>query len=565
MFDQHYRDELLRLRQLATDYAEREPELARHLVPGSDPDVERLLEGVAFLTAGLRDQLDREAPRFTRNLLEILDPARLQALVSTTLIGFTPGAGLKTPLTIPASTPLGSNPAQGNPVEFTTAQDCRVNPIELTGCSIGNRDGLRGLILQFKTLAGGLGPILADQPLTLHLTAPLNHSSDLYWLLLHECRQLEVAINGHTDSGISCRVTALDLPLLPERLPGEAPMSNYLHHPEASMALQLDFEGVDPRLAANDLSLLFWLDESRLRLPQVERQHLRLHCVPASNLFLRQLPPFLRDERLLTQPLQPRQKPAETLLVQQLQSVTGQYAGDNQPHAYQPYWEVENSRHSRAWQLQQEQDLLTGLPRQQLVLTQGQGLPVGQEEMMRVSAWCSNGPTASQLLPGDLQTHLQGTPETVKFSNLCTTTAWKAPRLDADSERQQVAELSRSNANLFSRNGLLQRLKEMAERVSPDDSRLAINQKKIDAIQQVSAHTSEKLLEQSLYRGLETRLELNFQAFSSRGDALAFCSRLDRLLASMTPINHFSALQVTDLASGDTFTWPAKLNTRLLG
>ena len=62
MFDQHYRDELHRLRQLATNYADKEPELARHLIPGSDPDVERLLEGVAFLTAGLRDIPQRCKP-----------------------------------------------------------------------------------------------------------------------------------------------------------------------------------------------------------------------------------------------------------------------------------------------------------------------------------------------------------------------------------------------------------------------------------------------------------------------------------------------------------------------
>src|SRR5690606_21198380 len=107
-------------------------------------------------------------------------------------------------------------------------------------------------------------------------------------------------------------------------------------------------------------------------------------------------------------------------------------------------------------------------------------------------------------------------------------------------------ELSRGNASLFSRNGLLQRLQEMAERVSPDESRLAINQKKLDAIQQVSVRPAEKLLEQSLYRGLEVAMEISFQAFNSRGDALSFCSRLDRLLAQMAPINHFSALHVTD-------------------
>lgn len=568
MFDQYYRDELTRLRVLAVDYAEKEPELARHLVPGSDPDVERLLEGVAFLTAGLRDQLDREAPRFTRNLLEILDPARLQALVSTTLIEFRPRAGLKTPLLIPAGTPLGNAPNQASHIEFSTSHACRISPLEITGCSSsGQKAGSptsRCLTLEFKTLAGGLGDILAGHPLSLHLTAPQGISADLYWLLLHDCKQVEVLLDQRTAYEVDCRVTPLDAPLQAERLPGEAAMSNYLHHPEAAMAIQLHFDGMDEMSNTSQLTLNFWLDESQLQLPKVERQYFRLHCVAASNSFTRQLPPFLHDERCLLQPLQPRKKQGEKLLVQNLIRVQGQYAGDTTPHHYLPYWEVDDTSRAYAYQIQQEVDALSGLPQPKLLLTRGRHLPSGQEEMIRVTALCSNGSEAAQLLPGDLSTHLHGTPETVDFSNITTSTAWKAPRLDAASERQQVAELSRGNASLFSRNGLLQRLQEMAERVSPDESRLAINQKKLDAIQQVSVRPAEKLLEQSLYRGLEIAMEISFQAFNSRGDALSFCSRLDRLLAQMAPINHFSALHVTDVASGESYSWPPKLNTNLL-
>lgn len=568
MFDQYYRDELTRLRVMAVDYADKEPELARHLVPGSDPDVERLLEGVAFLTAGLRDQLDREAPRFTRNLLEILDPTRLQALVSTTLIAFTPRGGLKTPLIIPAGTPLGNTPGQTSQIEFATSHACRVSPLEITGCSSsGQKSGSptnRCLTLDFKTLAGGLGEILAGHPLSIHLIAPQAISADLYWLLLHDCKQVEVLLDQRPAPEVHCRITPLDAPLQSERLPGEAAMSSYLHHPEAAMAIQLHFDGMDEMSKTNQLSLNFWLDESRLPLPAIDRAYFRLHCVAASNCFTRQLPPFLHDERRLLQPLQPRKKQGEKLLVQSLLKVQGQYAGDTAQHNYLPYWEADDTRRAYAYQVQQEVDPLTGLPQPRLLLTRGRDLPSGQEEMIRVTALCSNGSDAAHLLPNDLSTHLHGTPETVDFSNITTSTAWKAPRLDAASERQQVAELSRGNASLFTRNGLLQRLQEMAERVSPDESRLAINQKKLDAIQQVNIRAAEKLLEQSLYRGLEVSLEISFQAFNSRGDALGFCSRLDRLLAQMAPINHFSALHVTDVASGESYLWPPKLNTSLL-
>ncbi|WP_027849236.1 type VI secretion system baseplate subunit TssF [Marinospirillum minutulum] len=569
MFDQHYRDELHRLRQLATNYADKEPELARHLIPGSDPDVERLLEGVAFLTAGLRDQLDREAPRFTRNLLEILDPTRLQALVSTTLVGFTPRPSLKAPEVLPKGTPLGNQPNQGKLVEFTSRHACRVSPLEITECTVSNqqanKQNSRCLSLKLNCLAGGLGAILADHPLNLHLVAPLNVGADLHWLLLHATSQLEVLFDGQIIEGVVSKAQPLDLPLQEEHLPGEAAILNYLHLPEAAMALAIHFDGLDERNKAQELTLNFWLDESQLSLPKVKKEYFQLHCVAANNQFLRQLPSFLKDARQLLQPLLPRSKKQETLLVHSIQKIEGQYASEDQSHTYLPYWEVEEATDKHAYQLHSEQDLLTGLPTYRLLLTQSQDELSNKDEVIRVSAWCSNGQAAAQLLPGDLSTHLNATPETVSFTNLTTSTAWKAPKLDPASERQQVAELSRGNTSLFSRNGLLQRLQEMAERISPDDSRLAINQKKLDAIQKVTVRATEKLLEQSLFRGLEMSLSINFQAFNSKGDALGFCSRLDRFLAQMTPINHFSALYVIDANSGEDFTWSPKLNTQILG
>lgn len=385
MFDQHYRDELSRLRQLATDYADKEPELARHLTPGSDPDVERLLEGVAFLTAGLRDQLDREAPRFTRNLLEILDPSRLQALVSTTLIGFTPRSGLKTPEILPAGTPLGNKANQENLVEFTTSHACRITPLEITSCSSSEQKtgGItnRYLSLNFRTLAGGLGAILSGHPLNLHLTAPLGVSADLYWLLLHACKQVDVLLDQQPAPNLQGQIKALDQPLQLERLPGEAAMCNYLHHPEAAMAIQISLEAIDKLNKANELTLNFWLDESQVPLPKIEKHYFQLNCVAARNQFQRHLPPFLKDDRNLLQPLQLRQKKQETLLVQSIQQIQGQYAGNNELHTYLPYWEVEDTASSHAYQLHHEQSPLTGLPSSRLLLTQGKGLPVGQEEM----------------------------------------------------------------------------------------------------------------------------------------------------------------------------------------
>src|SRR5690606_41400294 len=60
------------IRELGKEFAERNPRLAPFLaVEGQDPDVERLLEGFAFLTGRLRQKLDDELPELTHSLMAL--------------------------------------------------------------------------------------------------------------------------------------------------------------------------------------------------------------------------------------------------------------------------------------------------------------------------------------------------------------------------------------------------------------------------------------------------------------------------------------------------------------
>ena len=69
MFNKYYQQELNALRELGSEFSRTHPALAPMLSgPASDPDVERLLEGVAFLTGLLRQKLDDEFPEIVHSL-----------------------------------------------------------------------------------------------------------------------------------------------------------------------------------------------------------------------------------------------------------------------------------------------------------------------------------------------------------------------------------------------------------------------------------------------------------------------------------------------------------------
>ena len=64
--NRYYEKELIALRSLGQEFAENNPALAPFFnTPGKDPDVERILEGVAFLTGRLREKLDGVSDQWT--------------------------------------------------------------------------------------------------------------------------------------------------------------------------------------------------------------------------------------------------------------------------------------------------------------------------------------------------------------------------------------------------------------------------------------------------------------------------------------------------------------------
>lgn len=90
----YYEKELRFIREMGVEFAKCYPKIAANLDLGStecsDPYVERLLEGFAFLTARIQLKMDAEFPRFTQHLLEIVYPHYLAPLPSMMIVQINP-------------------------------------------------------------------------------------------------------------------------------------------------------------------------------------------------------------------------------------------------------------------------------------------------------------------------------------------------------------------------------------------------------------------------------------------------------------------------------------------
>lgn len=127
-----YSDELRRLRRNSQEFARDNPAIAPMLgSPAVDPDIERLLEGVAFLNAHTRQKLADDFPEMAQELASILMPQVLRPVPAATMILFEPKASLHEKATIAAGTELASRPIESVSCKFVTTMSLEIEPVAL--------------------------------------------------------------------------------------------------------------------------------------------------------------------------------------------------------------------------------------------------------------------------------------------------------------------------------------------------------------------------------------------------------------------------------------------------
>ena len=137
-FNKYYQDELTFLRQMGHEFSRAHPEVAHFLAEGgTDPDVERLLEGFAFLTGRIRQKLDDEFPEITHALVSLLMPHYLRPIPPISLIEWQPIRGMvRKPYRVPRGTEIASIPVDGTSCRFQTCLDVDLHPFHIESVAL---------------------------------------------------------------------------------------------------------------------------------------------------------------------------------------------------------------------------------------------------------------------------------------------------------------------------------------------------------------------------------------------------------------------------------------------
>lgn len=587
MFKDYYKRELSLLRETAALFAAENPTIAGGLRNvSSDPDVERLLEGFAFLSANIHETLDDHYPRLLNTLAQIISPQYLRPLPSATLIEFEPKASLQQTLKVKRGVHVdGVAKASGRneTCRYRTCFDVDVRPMKISRVYFQEQENggeaaqSATLVVKFDILNTTLAQLQMPQ-LRLYLGGVLAEATDLLCLLRHHLQSIDIRnAQGTVLHNLDCAALshagfAPEEALLSERprqLPAFEVLREYFLFPEKFLFLDLNLSSWMNRGDGNSFEIAFRCRKPGYELPRVRKDSVLLHVAPAVNLFRLEAEPLVLNQRESELRVAPASQGggdvANTARVYSVDSVEGIVRGRSERRKFYPLSGANlETTHCARYVVDTRVQEALGRSETWITPVIPSSEPLYDREVLKVELTCTNGESVERLQRGDICISTGETPELVSFSNLLAPTKNLKPTLDGDLMWSLMSDLSLNYASLAD----LQSFKAMLQHYLPgranEDARVSASQRRVEAIEQLSIRPDQTLYREAFIRGQRIHLKLRGDHFSGEGDKYLFGCVLDYLFASTSGFNTFTALDIEDLNSGLMCSWPTRLGLKTL-
>ncbi|WP_035245748.1 type VI secretion system baseplate subunit TssF [Desulfogranum mediterraneum] len=575
VYSKYYEQELYNLRQLAREFAEVHPAIAPMLSgQAADPDVERLLEGTAFLSGLLRQKIDDHLPEVIHSLTNFIFPHFLKSIPAVSLVRFTPKKGLQEPLLIQAGTELGANRVDQVSATFKTCFDCTVQPLAITRISnSGSAAGGQQITVEFRLSGPGLDTWIPEK-LAFYIGGSYSRAADLFYLLTRKLRRI-VAESEEGGKGISLAAQSLQptaferknslLPYPGNSFPGFRYLQEYFLLPHKFLFLELRGLGEwTDRGTGTGFRLCFELEPSTLTLPNLGLDALLLSTVPVINLFSHEADPILQDHSRDKIMVSPALKEGRRPEIYSVDRVTGYTRGAMVKKEYHSASLFGAGRVGNSYGLLHSISKVSNRPELSLQFSYPPEELELAEETISVSLTCTNGDIPQQLKLGDVCRPTSQTPELVEFSNLMKPTLSIDPPLSGSLLWKLLSHLSLNLLSLSTVENLTELLELYVFKQDRDQGRVASNLKRIQGIEEFEVTPTNRLIRGQMMRGQKIRLTARSDHFAGTGDFCLFGMVLDQLFSEYCSMNTFIQLDIIDSVSGETYPWPTRVGNKTL-
>jgi len=611
----YYNRELQFVREMGAEFAQAYPRIAARLgmegLECTDPYVERLLEGFAFLTARVQLKLDARHPDFTQHLMEMVYPHFLCPTPACAIVELAPDmkeGGVLNGHLVQRGTSLRAPLVKGERTscEFRTAHDVTLWPLTvaeakyLSGSGALSTQGIAtdgkaraAIRLRLKTAAGVAMKALPLDSLSLFVKATPDIAHRILEQVTADCIGLYVRSTRpgsavHFIPAQSVSQAGLDdrealLPVTRKGFQGYRLLQEYFALPDRLLFFSV--QGLKTAVRAcegDELELFFAMDRTQSGLENaVDAAHFRLFCTPAVNLFPQtvdrvHVSPTDTEFHLVAD----RNRPMD-FEIHSLTALQGIGAGGESLARVLPFYSVTHGASSDVYYTLQRRPRMLSARQQEnggrsgyvgsecfISLVDATQRPVtAQIRQLDAQALCTNRDLPVQMASGQGRTDFTvdggGPIESVR-----TVSGPSYPRASpafGETAWKLISHLSLNYLSLVDRapdegGGMLRELLSLYA-----DSNDAGEMRQIEGVRNVSYQPVVRRIPMlgpiSYGRGLEITLTVDESAFEGAG-ILALGSVLDCFFARYVSLNSFTQLRLESSVRGAVKTWPVRVGCR---
>ncbi len=597
----HYNRELLHIRRAAAAFAVEHPRIAARLRISEDsvedPQVGRLIESFAYLTARVREKLDDDFPELLDALLGILYPHYQRPMPSMAIMQMEGVPDLGLTYTVPAGATVDTEPVQGEPCRFRTAYPVVLHPVALRSAAIGARPFAAPPVPQAAGAASCLrlsfsanepgAPFSSVTPKSVrfHLRGQPQFSYALHELLLNDVVAVAFAAGSDDRAPVVLGPEALKpvgfdlsqglLPYPQAAHAGFRLLSEFFVFPEKFLFVDLDFPpGATLAGKGSNVDVFVYLQRN---VPQLERvveaETFAMGCTPIVNLFPLRAEPIRADERTSEYRVVPDSRRPQALEVYSVDRVLAS-DGDGETTELSPFYSVDHRRDTArgrnpdaTWWLASRREA-SGASETHLSLVGRDHEPRrAADTVLSLDVTCFNRDLPTRLPFGGGQPQLQLTepsPVVARLRCLTAPTPTRRAFHGQGGRWRLISHLALNHLSILDKDAAsLRELLGLYDfKDSPDTRTL------IDGIVGLKARSGTARIrgqgQMAFCRGVEIGVLLE-EANYSGSSAFMMASVLERFFGLYASVNSFSRLTAEVRGrSGVLNAWPARAGDRIL-
>jgi len=571
-FNRFYASELARLRANSVEFAQANPAVAPMLgAVSTDPDVERLLEGVAFLNGLTLQKLDDEFPEIVQELASILVPQFLRPLPAASMLAFSPKAPLSEKAVIPSGTEIGSAPVDGVVCKFQTTAPVEAYPVSLQQAGTeALSDGTRALRLQFGSTEDDQGTVL-PQRLRLYLAQETSAATNLLLLLGNQLKSVRVYDPAGHSIVLSPKLgfPAFDEPLLPypdNAFPAFGWLQELLFFPQKFLFFELtDLNKGKGQLQGTTFRLEFIFHKSSVPLPSVSVHDFALNVTPVINLFSHEAEPINLNHEAAEHLVSPSGAHKRQFQIYSIDSVTGYVQGNSANKDYVPFSLLTHAKDIKqaSYRSSMRPSITSDNVDTYLSVVYDQD-EQPTNETLSVRLTCTNRYLPQALKLGDISQATSSSPERFSFANITPVTASIDPPSGEKLLWDVISHTTLNLLSLASAENLRALLRLYNSTCTQDRAVRSANERQIDGIADLSVTREMRLVRGTMMQGQHIVLTCEERNWASPGALYLWGCVLDRFLACYAGINSYTRFEIHDKNTGTEFKWPIRMGQKPL-